>query len=142
MPPAPTHHSFTFNLGFIYELKHKFHFSKTVYGIFHLRFSSVFIILHIFVQQNAWTLWVQNVIIPFKFKIIEKPNTILLINLWFLSCNKKFFKFNDIFVSWSSPKPRDKFCILRKSKFSERQFFSKVLNKYLTFLYLTNYLFL
>ena len=43
---APTHHSFTFNLRFLYELKHKVRLSKTVCGIF--RF--VFIKVYIFVQ--------------------------------------------------------------------------------------------
>ena len=32
---APTHHSFTFNLRFLYELKHKIRVSKTVCGMFH-----------------------------------------------------------------------------------------------------------
>ena len=32
---APTHHSFTFNLGFFYKLKRKVPFFKTVCGIFH-----------------------------------------------------------------------------------------------------------
>ena len=50
---APTHHSFTFNLRFLYELKHKVRFSKTVCGIFNFRFRSVFIKVYIFVQQNA-----------------------------------------------------------------------------------------
>ena len=31
---APTHHSFTFNLRFLYELKHEFRLSETVCGIF------------------------------------------------------------------------------------------------------------
>ena len=31
---AATHHSFTFNLGFLYELKHKIRLSKTVVGFF------------------------------------------------------------------------------------------------------------
>ena len=53
---APTHHSFTFNLRFLYELKHKVRLSKTVCGIFHFRFRFVFIKVYIFVQQNAWTL--------------------------------------------------------------------------------------
>ena len=53
---APTHHSFTFNLRVLYELKHKVRLSKTVCGIFHFRFCSVFIKVYIFVQQNAWTL--------------------------------------------------------------------------------------
>ena len=53
---APTHHSFTFNLRVLYELKHKVRLSKTVCGILHFRFCSVFIKVYIFVQQNAWTL--------------------------------------------------------------------------------------
>ena len=50
---APTHHRFTFNLRFLYELKHKVHFSKTVCWIFHFRLRFVFIKV---VQQNALTL--------------------------------------------------------------------------------------
>ena len=53
---APTHHSFTFNLRFLYELKHNVRLSKTVCGIFHFRFRFVFIKVEIFVQQNAWAL--------------------------------------------------------------------------------------
>ena len=53
---ASAHHSFTFNLRFLYELEHKVRLSKTVCGIFHFRFRSVFIKVYIFVQQNAWTL--------------------------------------------------------------------------------------
>ena len=54
---APTHHGFTFNLRFLNELKHNVCLSKTVCGIFHFRFCFVFIKVYIFVQQNAWTLW-------------------------------------------------------------------------------------
>ena len=50
---TPTHHSFTFNLRFLYELKYKVHLSKAVYGIFHFRFRFVFVKVYIFVQQNA-----------------------------------------------------------------------------------------
>ena len=53
---APTHHSFTFNSRFLYELKHKVHLSKTVCGIFHFRIRLVFIRICIFVQEKAWTL--------------------------------------------------------------------------------------
>ena len=53
---APTHHSFTFNLLFLYELKHKVLLSKTVCGIGLFRFRFVFVKVFIFVQQNAWTL--------------------------------------------------------------------------------------
>ena len=35
---APTHHSFTFNSQFLYELRHIIYLSKTVCGIFHFRF--------------------------------------------------------------------------------------------------------
>ena len=48
---APTHHNFTFNLRFLYELKHKARHSKTVGGIFHFRFRFAFITNYIFLQQ-------------------------------------------------------------------------------------------
>ena len=50
---APTHHSFTFNLGFLFGLKRKICFSKTVCGIFYFRFRFVFIKVYILFQQNA-----------------------------------------------------------------------------------------
>ena len=46
--PAPTHHSFTFNFRFLYDMKHNFCLSKTVCGIFRYRFRSVFIKVYIF----------------------------------------------------------------------------------------------
>ena len=52
----PTHHNFSFNLRFLYELKRKVRLSKTVCGIFHFQFRFVLIKLYIFVQQNAWTI--------------------------------------------------------------------------------------
>ena len=53
---APAHHSFIFNSQFSYELKYETRLSKSVIGIFHFRFSFVFIRVYIFVQQKAWTL--------------------------------------------------------------------------------------
>ena len=55
---APTHHSFTFNFLFLYELKHKVRLSKTVCGVFHFRFGFflIFVQVYFFVQQIAWTL--------------------------------------------------------------------------------------
>ena len=53
---AQTHHSFTFNVRFLDEVKRKVRLSKTVSRIFHFRFLFVFINIYIFVQQNAWTL--------------------------------------------------------------------------------------
>ena len=52
---APAHRRFTFNLQFLYKLKHKVRLYKTVCGIFHSRFHFVFIKVYIFVHQNAWT---------------------------------------------------------------------------------------
>ena len=49
---APTHHNFTFNLRFLYELKHKVHLSKTMCGIFDFQFRSVFIKVYIFVIKR------------------------------------------------------------------------------------------
>ena len=95
---APTHHSFTFNLRFLYEMKRKVHLSERVSGVFHFRFLLVFMKVCIFVQQKAWTLWLENVIIPIKTKIIENSHTVLLSDLWFLSCNKKFE--NTVITAW------------------------------------------
>ena len=56
LSPASTHHSFTFNLRFLCELKCKVCLSKTMCGVFHFRFHLVFVKVFIFVQQNVWTL--------------------------------------------------------------------------------------
>ena len=48
---APTHSSFTFDLRFSYELKHKVCLSKTVCGIFHFWFHFIFIKVYIFVPK-------------------------------------------------------------------------------------------
>ena len=50
---APTHHSFTFNLGFLYELKHKVRLLKTVFEIFHFRFRLEFIKFYIFCSTKC-----------------------------------------------------------------------------------------
>ena len=57
---------------------------------FHFRFRLVLIKTYIFVQFKAWTLSLWNVKIPFKIKVTEKLPTVLLPDLWFLSCNKNF----------------------------------------------------
>ena len=49
---APTHHSFTFNLRFLYELKYKLRLSKSMCGIFHFRFRLVFIKVYVFVHSR------------------------------------------------------------------------------------------
>ena len=54
LSPGPTHHSFTFNSRFLYELRHKVHISETVCEIFHFRFRLVFIkVKHSFASQNS-----------------------------------------------------------------------------------------
>ena len=53
---APTNHSFTLNLQFFYELKHKVGLSKTECEAFRFRFRFVFIKVYTFVKQSAWTL--------------------------------------------------------------------------------------
>ena len=94
---APTHHGFTFNLQFLYELKA--HHSKSVCRIFHFWFNFVFIK----VQQNAWILWIWNAMIPFKIKVIEKSYSFACRPLVF-KLEQEVLKFNDICVSWSFPK--------------------------------------
>ena len=49
---APTQHSFTFDLWFLYELKHKVRPSKTLCGIFHFWFRFVFIKVHVFNKMH------------------------------------------------------------------------------------------
>ena len=53
---ATTHHSLSFNLRFLYELKHKVRVTKSMGGVFHFRFLFVFIKVDVFEQQNVWTL--------------------------------------------------------------------------------------
>ena len=48
---APSHHSFTFNLRFLFELNRKVRLSKTVCGFFHFRFRFFFIKVYIFVYS-------------------------------------------------------------------------------------------
>ena len=49
----PSHHSFTFLLRFLHELKHNVRLSKTVCWNFYFPFRFVFIKVYIFVKQNA-----------------------------------------------------------------------------------------
>ena len=66
---TPTHHSFSFNSRFLYELRVSL--CKGVCGIFHFRF--VFIWVYIFFQEKARTFWLWNAIIPFRIKITKRP---------------------------------------------------------------------
>ena len=88
---ASTHHRFTFSLWFLYELKHKVCFSKTVCGIFHFRSHLVFIKVYIFGSRKSMdslTLRCHN---SFQNKNNRKVTyRFTPIGLWFLSCKKKF----------------------------------------------------
>ena len=108
---APYHHGFAFDWQFLHELKCKVPLYKTVIGIFHFRFLFVFIkVIFLFNKMHGlcdFKTWKR---IPFKIKIIEKPHIILLPDLWFLSCNKKFQ--NSMIFAWvGAPQnwPGDKF---------------------------------
>ena len=93
-------------------------------GIFHFRICLVFFKVFIFVQGKAWTLWLQNVIISFKIKILEQHDSFAPRSLIF-KMQQNVWKFNNICVSWSSPKPNLEmnFSILERfEKFWERQF--------------------
>ena len=85
------------------------------------------------------TLWLLNVITPFKIKIIEKPHTVLLPDLWFLNCNKKFK--NSVELEFPKNWPGDEFFKLRKLN-SVEIVDSNLSIVNLTFLYLLTYSFL
>ena len=95
---APTHHSFTFNLRFLYEMKYKVRLSKSFCGIFHFRFRFFFIKVYKKCQQKRHN--------SFKIKIIEQPHTLFLPDLWFLSSSKKFKNSMISALSWSSLKTK------------------------------------
>ena len=99
---ASTHHSFTFNLRFSYELNHMVRLSKTVFGIFNFRLC--FNRRSYFCSTKCTDSLNLKHIISFKFEIIEKPHAVSLQDLWLLRCNKKVLKLSNICVSWSSQK--------------------------------------
>ena len=70
---APTHHSFTFNLRFLYEVKLKVRLSKGMRRIFHFQFIS-------FSTRSMDSLTLKRHI-PFRTKILEKPHKFLLSDL-------------------------------------------------------------
>ena len=95
--------------------------------------------VYIFAQQKVWTLWLWNVIVSFKIKIIGKPHTVLLPDLWFLNCNKKFK--NSVELEFPKNWPGDEFFKLRKLN-SVEIVDSNLSIVNLTFLYLLTYSFL
>ena len=49
----PAHRRFTFDLQFLYELKHKVRLSKTVCGIFHFRFTFLLKFIFLFNKMHG-----------------------------------------------------------------------------------------
>ena len=65
---SPTHYSFTFDLRFLYELKHNVPLSKTVCGIFHFQLHFVYIKVYFFFSTKYMDSTTLKHIIPFKYK--------------------------------------------------------------------------
>ena len=99
---APTHHGFTFNLWFLCELKHKVCLSKTACGIFPFLIQFGFYWSLHFCLPKCKDSGLQNVVAPFKIKVIEKPHRVLLPDLWFLNCSRNFMN-----STWSSTLPKN-----------------------------------
>ena len=54
---AATHHSFTLNLWFLFELKHNAHLSESVCENLYSRFRLAFIKVYIFAQLKSMDSW-------------------------------------------------------------------------------------
>ena len=97
------HHSFTFNLCFLYELKHIIYPKLCLeFSIFH-SVSLNTIKIYIFVQQKIWTLWIWNVIIPFKIKKTRKDTHSFTLRRLIFKFQQGVWKFSNICVNWSWP---------------------------------------
>ena len=99
---TPAHHSFTFKLRFFYGLRHKLRLSKTVWD-FSFSFPFRFCWSLYFCSSKCMDSLTFKCHNTFKIKVIEKPHTFLLPDVWFL-LQQKVLKFNDICVSWCCPK--------------------------------------
>ena len=122
---VPTHHNFTFNLKFLYNLKNSVQLSKIVCMIFYFWFGPVFMEGCIFVQLKEWTLSLSKVIIRFKIKINRKSTHSFASRTLIFKLQQEVWKFNDNYMSWSSPKTTLKmnFLDLENSIFEYFSFF-------------------
>ena len=77
--------------------------SKTICGMFYFRFRLVFVKLYIFVQQKASTLWILKRHNSFENKNNRKATHSFAPRPLILKLQQEVWKFNDIYVSWSSP---------------------------------------
>ena len=102
---APTYHSFTFNLWFLFELKHKVCLSKSVCGIFYFQFRLIFMKVYFFIQQNVWILSLTSKL----HNSFQKENNRKAIHIFaprtlIFKLQQEVLKFNGICVNWSSRK--------------------------------------
>ena len=81
---APTHQRFTFDLRFLFEMKHKVDLFKSVCRIFHFRFLCfIFIMTYVFDQQKTWK---YTHSFAFKSSIFKLQKEVFFFYLGFLSC--------------------------------------------------------
>ena len=101
---APTHHNFTFNLRFLYELKHKIRFSLNFECDFQFSIPFRFYKSLYFCSRKCMgslTLKRHN---SFQNKTNRKATHTFAFRPQILKLQQEVLKFNDICVSWSSPK--------------------------------------
>ena len=87
---APTHHSFTVNSGFLYELKYKVLLPKSACEIFYFWFRRTDSVA---LKHNS-----------FQNKNYRKATPSFAPRLLIFKLQQEVWKFNDICVSWNSPK--------------------------------------
>ena len=98
---APAHHSFTFNLWFLYKLKYMVRLCKTVCGIFD---SVSFLLKFIFLFNKMHGLFDFKTSNSFQNENNKKATHIFAPRPLISKLQEEVSKFNDISVSWSSPK--------------------------------------
>ena len=98
---APTHYIFTFNLRFLYKLKHKLRLSKTVCGISHFDPIPFFLKFIFLFNMDSLTLKRYD---SFQNENNRKATHSFPPRSLIFKLEQEVLKFNDIFVSWSSAK--------------------------------------
>ena len=97
---APTHHSFTFNSQFLYELKRQVHLPSTVCGV--SIFDTVLLSLCFCSTKSNGSLTLKRHNF-FQNKTNGKATCSFTPSLLIFKLQQKVWKFNDICLSWSSP---------------------------------------
>ena len=104
LSPAPIYYSFTFNLRFLYELKHKVCLSKTVCGIFHFWFRFVLYYSLYFCSatcMDSLTLQYRN---SYQNWNNKKATHGFASSPLIFKLQQEVLQFNEICVSWRSRK--------------------------------------